>query len=69
MYCPNNNRLIAQTQFECQSLCEQVEECVGISYSEVNSDLCYTCKDDDISSANNDFGFYRRPVKKGNYQT
>ena len=36
MYCPNNKLLIAQTQNECQTLCEQVEECVGISYSEVN---------------------------------
>ena len=53
------------TQDGCQALCESKtrSECVGISYSHKigNTDYCYLCRDDTLTSVIKEFGFYRRP--------
>ena len=52
-----------RNQFECQLNCTARVDCVGIlySYKEAISGWCYMCLDDNLSSAGNNFGFYRKP--------
>ena len=63
-YCSNSVRYDDVTgQLECQQICEEEIECVGILYSYKNNytNLCYVCWNDHLSSSRNNFGFYRRP--------
>ena len=50
-------------KFECQKLCEQKANCVGISYTnaETYGNLCHVCLDDNLMSDDFGFNFYRRP--------
>ena len=50
-------------QLECQNLCTDSEECVGISYSQKVTTACYVCRDDILSDASLGYGFYRTPGK------
>ena len=52
-------------QIQCQGKCEAISPCKGISYSHKagSTNYCYVCKDDVLSNASNDFGFYRNPGK------
>ena len=63
-YCPNNvNNHDVSSQQECQQRCIGKIGCVGISYSHEDDDsskYCYVCKDDNLKTAKNNFGFYRR---------
>ena len=63
-YCPN----FAQdhdvsSQQECQQRCIGKVGCVGISYShkDNNTRYCYVCMDDNLTTARNNYGFFRRP--------
>ena len=63
-YCRVNK--ISYTQpdkIECQKLCEQNGNCVGISYTNNGKDthICYVCLDDTLSNSNAGFNFYRKP--------
>ena len=52
------------SQQECQRRCVEKIGCVGISYSHKDNDhmrYCYVCIDDNLTTAYNDFGFYRKP--------
>ena len=65
-YCPNYVfESSVSTQGDCQALCEakSESECVGISYSHKRgfTAYCDLCKDDILTSASDEFGFYRRP--------
>ena len=64
-YCPNfvPNHDVSSQQ-ECQRRCVEKIGCVGISYSHKDNDhmrYCYVCMDDNLTTAYNDFGFYRKP--------
>ena len=58
------------TQHECQANCVQNSECVGILYSyKIDfTQYCYICKDDNLRSTMNKFGFYRKPGNAGNVE-
>ena len=64
-YCKNsawNHNVLSQA--ECQERCIMYDGCVGISYSYKDYDRsrgCYVCMDDNLTTAGNEFGFYRRP--------
>ena len=63
-YCPkyvSNHNVLSQQ--ECQERCIGENGCVGISYShkDNNARFCYVCTNDNLKSAFNNFGFYRRP--------
>ena len=53
------------SQLECQALCLQTSNCVGISYSYragmMNS--CFICKNDVLDQNDYGFAFYRKPGK------
>ena len=51
------------SQLDCQELCQKNFGCVGISYSHTDRG-CYTCKDSILSTAINDYGFYKNPGDK-----
>ena len=58
------------TQLECQSKCEAISTCPGISYSsKAGQSHCYVCKRDDLSSAANDYGFFRNGNYYGKFYT
>ena len=68
-YCQNFDKLrYVINQEGCQVLCEADIECVGIIYSHKFglTKYCYVCKDDTLTYAGNEFGFYRRPGKLRN---
>ena len=52
------------TQIECQSKCEEISGCKGISYTHkldtIFKHFCYVCMNDVLKSANYGFGFYRK---------
>ena len=57
-------------QLECQSKCEAISTCPGISYSsKAGQSHCYVCKRDDLSSAANDYGFFRNGNYYGKFYT
>ena len=67
-YCPNNERMMSSTPHvttadvkECQQKCIAKPTCVGISYSYKTNTNCYLCMDENLSAAQNNYGFYRRP--------
>ena len=63
-YCANSNKLTdVSNQNQCQEKCEAISTCPGISYSYKagSTTYCYVCLNDVLSSAVNDFGFYRKP--------
>ena len=65
-YCKNSFlHTNISNQNDCQSLCLGTIACAGIAYSNngASSSLCYICKDDILSFADNWFAFYRRPGK------
>ena len=63
-YCSNFTRNYdVSSQLECQQKCIGKIGCVGISYSHEDDDssrYCYLCMDDNLKTAKNNFGFYRR---------
>ena len=64
--CANSDvRTDIVSQGGCQAICERVIECVGISYTHKFglNNWCYLCKDDTLTTAGNEVGFYRRPGK------
>ena len=64
-YCPNFAKdHPVSSQQECQRICVETTGCVGISYSHKDNETimsCYVCMDDNLTTARNDFGFYRNP--------
>ena len=69
-YCPDNLASSdVSNQYECQQKCEAADICVGITYSykSISTHWCYVCLNDGLSNTGNEFGFYRRPVGKKNY--
>ena len=68
---PSNYQILDQS--ECQKVCVQYTNCVGIAYEYLNTNnlsgqqfgshegRCYFCWNDDLSSATWDVGFYRKP--------
>ena len=65
MYCStrNESHIDGMTQEKCQAACIQDSKCVGIAYSykEGKTHRCYTCTEDNLTDAPDNFGFYRRP--------
>ena len=55
--------MIEPDRGECQKLCEQNTDCVGISYtnSDLYNDVCYICLADILTSDYDGFSFYRKP--------
>ena len=52
------------SQLDCQNLCQENCECVGISYSDQGRG-CYTCKDSILVKGNdNGYEFYKKPGDK-----
>ena len=52
------------SQLECQKRCIEKIGCVGITYSYKNEYFgryCFVCMDDNLITAVNGFGFYRKP--------
>ena len=63
--CPNHDpNHGVSSQKECQQECIANPNCVGISYSykDISKSYCYVCKDEELTAATNNFGFYRRPA-------
>ena len=61
-YCANSNVFTdVSSQIQCQGKCDAISTCPGISYSHTSTDYCYVCKDEVLSYAFADFGFYRKP--------
>ena len=64
-YCTSHqfaNQDEVENQKSCQHQCEQVDDCVGITYSNKpgNSRYCYICLGEDLQDAANGFSFYKR---------
>ena len=64
-YCTGHhlaNEDLVENQKDCQEQCELVDECVGITYSNLpgNFRYCYICSNDELKDASNGFSFYRR---------
>ena len=50
-------------QLGCQKECEKSEkDCVGISWVQTGNSACVICYNDILTSANYNFGFYRKPI-------
>ena len=70
-WCPSGGNSVGActTQGCCQGLCEDSETCIGYSYSPIaiNDGIhdCYLCTDDTLIYDKNEYGFYRKPGKKG----
>ena len=68
---PSNYQIL--DQFECQKVCIQYTNCVGIAYEYLYTNdssgkqlgshegRCYFCWDDDLTRVSWDVGFYRKP--------
>ena len=70
MYCVDGTWIgKVSNQYECQTKCESNHDCVGISYTNKPGVLsgCYVCMNADLSTASNDYGFYRKPGKNSLY--
>ena len=57
---------IGYDQVECQKECLNSNTCLGIVYSYKigHEKKCSLCMNDNLKSANDNFGFYRKPQKR-----
>ena len=65
-YCDNYMKPATndtENQQTCQELCEENNACIGMSYSykESQTNWCYICLDDNLSTATDNVAFYRKP--------
>lgn len=61
-YCPNAERVRADSLVGCQNMCEKKTTCVGISYDGFDRPgSCRMCDDDELANGRPAYNFYRRP--------
>ena len=63
-YCKNNNEYLNEpNKHSCQKICQDDENCVGVSYTNNGqfSNICYVCLNETLESNAYGFNFYKKP--------
>ena len=65
VHCPNRQFHFEPDKLVCQKLCEQNENCIGVSHTDNElyefTSVCFVCLDDSVVPNDYDFKLYRKP--------